>query len=230
MAEDREGPPGSTPFHRTWQRRVPVTFLLLAGVGLLVVAGPARAERWSRVPVPLGAEGAAVYDGARGRLLFLSSSDGAATPLEVWSKSSRGDSAWSELPTSGAPGWATGARVVFDTQLDRVLVLGGVRDGRYAEDVWALPMTDALRSERIEVQGKHPSGLSFASALYDPKARRVVCFIGEAFRPNAWVLELAGTPSWMQLAARGKHPRRRDGASVVLDSRRNRLLIHGGKA
>jgi hypothetical protein len=100
---------------------------------------------------------------------------------------------------------------------------------RAADQVW----------ERIPPDPNRAPYLLVASAVYDAQRRRMLVFGGNANNPSSfageykndvWGFSLAGAPRWTRVDIPGPAPRPRGWASVVLDTRRNRMIVFGGRS
>lgn len=92
----------------------------------------------------------------------------------------------------------------------------------------------------LPATGSRPSPRKHHTMVYVPGADpRVILYGGEAVDPGApphlmpmndlWVLHLAGTPYWEQIAADGAAPPALHGHNAVYDAANNRMLLFGGR-
>jgi hypothetical protein len=149
-----------------------------------------------------------------------------------------------QLPLSGAGGWTriyaagplppgrqnqTG---VFDATRRRFIMFGGRGAEGALRDTWILDFNGHPRWEQLDPEAPAPSARFGSSAVYDPLGDRVVLFGGTDSDTTAfsdcWQLSLAGTPAWSRIRPSGT-PSARCFAATTYDSRRQRLVMFGGR-
>jgi len=138
------------------------------------------------------------------------------------------DGTWSEF----TPPTRSGHAAVYDPLRDRMWVFGGTEGGTLRNEVWALPLSGESDWVLIETEGDVPSARKGHSAIYDPLRDRVIVFGGHdgTYLNDVWVLSLAGTPTWAEIAPVGIPPAARSDHSAVYDPVDDRILIFGGAA
>lgn len=96
----------------------------------------------------------------------------------------------------------------------------------------AADFTSPLTSDRRSVQGGPPTGFAVAG-IFDPLSERILYFFsdwdGSRFTDwTTWALSLGDTLRWERLETVGGPPDR-GGASVIFDTRRDRVVMFGGR-
>lgn len=187
---------------------------------------------WTRITT-LGPSGrkdmAAAYDPLRRRAIFFG---GYSTAYlnDVWTLSLDGPPAWSQLSPSGtAPSGRMLTSMVYDPVRDRMITFGGHPD--YLNDTWALNLSGAPSWAQVSPVGPPPPARWGHSLIYDPVGDRVIVFGGIGLSGNlndVWALNLATTPTWVQLSPSGTAPNARRGMSSVYDPTVPRMLMFGG--
>ena len=131
-----------------------------------------------------------------------------------------------------------GAAYAIDEPGDRLLLFGGLTGDTTLADVW---IADLSRPGRPRWQqlcspascGAGPSARWGAHAVFDGAAERLVVFGGldatGAAKQDVWVLDLTGTPTWLELAPEGPLPAARWSAAYGLDPVRRRMVVFGGQ-
>lgn len=186
---------------------------------LLMPTGTAPAARYGH---------SAVYDPLRDRILYFSGRTGSGVWInDLWGLSLSGTPAWSVVagPGSGTSG-RRGAAACYDSRRDRLLVFGGQDSLGYRHDTWAGALGSPESWNNIYGEwGEKPVGEVNAFAM-DAASKRVFVFGGRDF----WVASLREVPArWKRMALPGPAPSARTGAVAVFDSRRNRVLVFGGR-
>ncbi len=178
------------------------------------------AVRWFAPPV---------FDAARQRVLAVSGYDGALFSYVP------ANPAWSAVattfprPTSNR----SGALCLLDPPGDRLLLYGGGSGGFEFADLWELSFAlSPPRWRRILDGDSAPAPRRDAAGVYDPLRRRIVMFGGHAGEAldETWELDLRGAdPAWRRIVTRGAPPPARWGHVAVLDTRRDGMLVYGGR-
>jgi hypothetical protein len=146
-----------------------------------------------------------------------------------------GPPAWKATYCVGAvpPSFREGSVTVFDPIGDRLVLFGGLRDRVELGDLWELSFAVAPpRWRRVIPSGEVPTPRGFAAAVHDPARHRLVLFGGFAGQPTdeSWELDLrASDPTWRRIHVLGSTPPARWGHSAVYDSRRDAMVIFGGR-
>jgi galactose oxidase-like protein/Kelch motif protein len=175
------------------------------------------------------------YDPVRDRIIVVGGHGGFTSgnpPYmnDVWALSLPGMQ-WTQVAVGGtppSPRWIYGMR--YDPVRDRFLFFGGVTELGRPNDVWALNLFGSPAWQQLTPSGVPPSGRSDHAMVYDPVNDRMVVFGGfdGAFRNDVWALNLAGAPSWSQLAPAGASPLGRDIIDAIYDPGHSRMIVYGG--
>jgi hypothetical protein len=162
---------------------------------------------------------------------------------------------WSVLePHAAKPPWRFGQATAFDPLRNRWLSYGGrlTYDGYdiYTEtysDLWSFRIHDRPAWEVLAPAGGPPPKRQDARMLYDARGDRMILFGGQVttgvdhtfphrpglgtphFYGDTWALQLVGPLAWTPIGTDGAAPNPRDGHLMMLDSRRNRVLVFGGR-
>jgi len=198
------------------------------------LAGTWRPVAPSGGPKPRRAQ-ATAWDTSRRALFIFGGTDGDSTFGDAWELSTDGSIAWRRIDAEGeapAPrGWAS---AIYDPRGDRVIVYGGLIDGKTQDDVWALSLGTTPHWTRLEPGGESPTRARHA-AVYDPARRRMLVWGGfkddgqlRSSTPGTWALALDGDPVWTKLATTGSEPPPATAPAVVFDVRRDRLVTYAG--
>ncbi len=207
-------------------------------------AGAAAADpRWQLYGTPTDVYPFPLYDPTHRRMLMLGGST-STSGVTLWSASLDSASDWIPFETSGTPPlimapWATeqlplkGA--VVDSRRNRLLVWGYQQDisGSGWCGTYALSL-DSLVWSRLFTCAPWLDG---TGVVYDPVGDRVLLFGGASYShtgspyPTSYVeqLDLSDGPNWSGLGTSGPQPTGRLNTWVTFDSRRNRLLVFGGR-
>src|SRR4051812_32841038 len=123
---------------------------------------------------------------------------------------------------------------VYDPVRDRMIVVGELLDkGNILKGVvWALSFADSSTWTKIVPAGTSPPPRTYHSAIYDPVRDRIIVYGGWWTGPDysdVWALNLAGTPTWEQLAPTGIGPGARGRHTAVYDPVRDRMIVYGGR-
>lgn len=193
---------------------------------------------WTKVVqgLPARAAGAVAYD-TRARRMYVfggyaaNGTERALTASVVVRDLGAGTS-WAELPVAGTgPSPRAHAVAAFDAPRSRLIVFGGADATGPLDDTWALELAGAPAWRRLDLGAPRPAARTqHAAALDREGALHVFGGAGAGGAPLAdlWRLDLDGTPRWTALEPAGVLPAR-FGASLVFDSRRERLLLFGGR-
>ncbi|HXU05692.1 MAG TPA: kelch repeat-containing protein [Polyangia bacterium] len=176
-----------------------------------------------------------VYDSARDRFLLLRGHDG--LDFDVWELRLAPSAAWRRLaPVGPAPTARGGHMCVYDPGRDRVLLFGGVDNPHgplygLLNDLWALELGNGDGQWQQLRIAPGPSERSGGLLRLDTTHDRLLLFGGYGIdvMNDTWALDLAGTPSWRQLAPAGIPPRGRDGANGAYDATNDRLVVACGQ-
>ncbi len=175
----------------------------------------------------------AVYDPVNDRMVVFGGFD-TGHRNDVWTLSFAGVPTWLQiLPGGSPPAPRVGHAAVYDPVRQRMIVIGGVDDGIYNNEVWELTLSGEPAWNQLTVQGS-PNPRAYHSAIYDPDGDRIVMFGGidavTGVSRETWVLSLAGTPTWSLMAPSGPLPLARLKHGAVHDPVQQRMLLFGGEA
>jgi hypothetical protein len=164
--------------------------------------------------------------------------------------------AWSVVEAHAAkPPWRFGQATAFDPVGNRWLSFGGrlTYDGynittETYQDLWSLRIADRPDWQLLTPGGgEPPPERQDGRMLYDPGSDRMILFGGQVtigvdhtfphnpglgtphFYGDTWALQLRDSLAWSQLVTIGPAPGPRDGGLLVLDTKRNRVLLFGGR-
>jgi galactose oxidase-like protein len=189
----------------------------------LTPAGDAPAARAGHV---------AVYDANDHRMIVFGGYDGVSEPAlrrsDVWALSLDGTPAWSDItPAGDGPSARSSAAAVYDSQRDRMIVVGGT-DPSFLNDAWALDLGGAASWSAIDA-ATPPPAREEQSLVYDAANDRLIEFGGydaEYLYGDAWSLSLAGPPAWSELQPSGLGPGPRWGHIAVAAA--SHMVVFGG--
>jgi hypothetical protein len=190
----------------------------------------------------------AAYDPARNWLIVFGGQDGSPNACSVasdaWVLSNAnglgGTPAWST--SASTPPYRTGAASMYDPGTGTFTAFGGMSliDGDCVPTnaVWTIntkpsPLSNSWQF--LSPDAVPPAPRSFASAVYDPAASRMLVFGGEGASANylsdVWSLSNpggAGTPMWNKLSMTTSSPDGRSGHVAAYASASRRMIIFGG--
>jgi hypothetical protein len=97
--------------------------------------------------------------------------------------------------------------------------------------VWSLDLAGSGHWAPLQISGG-PGWRFEHTAIYDPEGDRMIVFGGSNGDDlnDVWSLSLSGTPVWTQLFPAGTPPVPRKYSTAVYDSRRQRMILFGGKS
>ncbi len=151
----------------------------------------------------------------------------------LWQLPLQDGSPWSALAAAGGtPAARYLHAAVYDPRGRRMIVFGGRNWDRAYGDTWMLLLDGEERWTRLDSLAPAPRARFGHGAIYDPVGNRMVVFGGgtdSVCFNDTWQLALDGTPAWSLLDA-GAGPSARAFAATVYDSRRQRLVLFGGRA
>jgi hypothetical protein len=174
----------------------------------------------------------AIHDPLGHRMVVFGGGGGFFYLNDVWALALSGAPFWSSLAPSGTPPSGRQSHTAIDDPAgDRMIVFGGGNGSGVFGDVWALSLSGSPAWTQLAPAGTPPSPRADHSAIYDPIRQRMVVFGGCDFSggfQDVWVLSLAGTPEWTELAPAGTPPSARCGHVAVYDPVRDRMVVFGG--
>jgi hypothetical protein len=179
---------------------------------------------------------------AAGMSLFLDPNADRLISIEGRSEYTFGDPM--QLALSGTAGWqrlyAAGPLPpgrqnqmgIFDAARRRFIMFGGLGAAGALRDTWILDLSGRPRWEQLDPEAPAPSARFGANAVYDPIGERIILFGGTIADTTAygdvWQLSLSGAPAWSPLSP-AAGPSARCFAATVYDSRRERMVMFGGR-
>jgi hypothetical protein len=209
--------------------------LLAAGGATLAAPEPAIASdgTWWLIPEVAPSGRALAYDTHRQRMLLFGGSEGLVYRNEVWTFSLADPaSGWTLLSTEGTPpAGRVNAFACYDPGGDRMILVGGEDRFTVLDDmVWQLSLTGTPSWSELAPLGTPPPYRVARAMAFDAVHSRVLLFGGTYSGPTdeIFVLSLAGTPAWTQIANPGGGPGARYFASAAYDASRDRFVVFGG--
>ncbi len=195
---------------------------------------PAWTSQRPPSPGPCGMRGhAAAWDGAGHRLLVYGEGPSrpwracAVNPAALWSLSVPG-LAWSQLaPAQPWPRSRRFAAAFFDPAGRSLYVHGGEgRNGACYADAWRLALDPEPAWTLLAPHQVTPSFLSSSQmpAVYDLPRDRILVDGGD----RVWAYDMESA-EWSPIVASGSAPPVHLDNSAVLDTRRDRLVVYGGR-
>lgn len=187
------------------------------------------------VDPPSRAAHVAVWDEKHDRMLVIAGRDeNNALTNSVFALSDSADFMnWKGLaPTGTPPSPRVYSSGIYDPVGDRVLVFGGMDAAGFRGGLHQLALTPSPAWSTLAPAGG-PAGRAAASAIYDEPRHRMILFGGadsltSNYANDVWSLSLPGL-TWTHLAPTGTPPTARWKHNAVFDSRRNRMLVFGGR-
>jgi N-acetylneuraminic acid mutarotase len=188
-------------------------------------------DTWSEIvvsgPTPTPRETRAIYDPVRDRVVIFGGFGTTTGHLnQTWALELSGVPSWHQLFTSGpTPEARRGQAVVYDADLDRMILIGGYNNYAFFADVWALDLASATWSP-LPQDGEIPSGRFGHTATLDPVRREIVLFGGwnGVFLNDTHVFELA-SQTWSPIANSAPIPDPRDFHTMIFDPNRDRMVL-----
>lgn len=204
--------------------------------------GPPSDGGWTPHTGPRRALHSAVFDPlTRSMIVFGGVGPGLVYPDDVWVMPLDGPPVWSRFPVEGdRPTPRVGHTAIFDPKRRRMIVYGGVGDGRRS-DVWALTLDEGPKWTEILPSGPGPVSRFSHSAVYDPIGDRMIIYggsIGSSIDDGSpgtclgdiWALTLGDHAEWTEISVAGSGPAPRFGHAALFDPAAGRMVIHGGFA
>lgn len=189
--------------------------------------------RSSTAPPPLGGM-SLVLDPPGDRVItFGGHSSATGTFGSMWQASLSDTSGWRRLYALGTiPPARDLHSAVIDPVRRRMFVYGGRTSERIMSDTWQLDLNGRPRWARLDSTALAPPPRLGAGAVLDPVGDRIVLFGGlnldSGTFDDTWQLSLSGTPAWSRLLF-PRSPPPRAFAAMVYDSRRQRIVLFGGR-
>ncbi|MCA9757207.1 MAG: hypothetical protein KDA27_15485 [Candidatus Eisenbacteria bacterium] len=198
------------------------------------LAAPPTDGAWQQFPPPFGREGHSVfYDNLRDRLLLFGGSAWSEDTVSgsLWELPMSDNGQWRRIDLEGGPAPRTLHMWVYDSNQDRLILIGGEDNGQFFGDVWALHLSPSLTWEELEIAGPAPTPRAVAMTVFDPVSNRVVMhggFDGSQRRDDLWELDLSGEPTWVELFPMGADPGPNSRHPGVYDPEQRRAVFFGG--
>ena len=193
----------------------------LNDVWALSLSGPAT---WTRLdpsgPLPsVRAFTSGIYDPVRDRFIVCGGQTRKAFVADTsdgltWALNFSPSLSWQRLQTTGSPVTLDLHAAVYDPGADRMIVFGGLNNGRVSSETWALSFSSPVPAwSRIASGGDQPTARVFMSSAYDSRRGRMVLYAGSSVNSpysfdgqlsDTWELSLApdiATPALLSLAA-----------------------------
>jgi hypothetical protein len=180
-------------------------------------------------PAPRGLA-CAVWDPPRHRMILFGGGDYSSHFNDLWQFTVSGTPAWTQLAPAGTPpSPRSGAKLVYDSSRDRLLLFGGTSNAGYQNDVWALSLAGTPTWTQVTTSGTPAPPRTSHAMIYDPVRDRLVIFGGIQSGPwnDLWTLSLSGTPTWQTFPHPPGMPPEMRGQSGVYDAARDRMIVLG---
>jgi uncharacterized repeat protein (TIGR02543 family) len=141
---------------------------------------------------------------------------------------------WTALSPAASGFWRGGARTVYDSVRDRMIIVGGSPYGNgTGGETWALSFSPSVSLTDLEATVDAGTiGDRGASAIYDPVRDRVIAFGGyrNGGTPfGVWQLPMSGPAVWTELVANGTEPEARSYHTAIYDAAGDRMIVFGGQ-
>ncbi len=166
---------------------------------------------------------------AERQLLFGGLGDGAALLDDTWTYDYETNT-WANRAPSANPPARFDHRMVYDSESDKVILVGGIGlGGNVLDDVWAYDYTSNTWTERASL----PSDLCSQGLAYDNGMDRVILFGGTRdfdetnLSDETWIYDF-NTDTWEQLTP-SPHPPGTCRAYMTYDDRAQRSILFGGR-
>lgn len=185
------------------------------------------------LPLRAPAGSASAYDSESGRVVYLQTSDFyAVDDPATWSYDPM-ERTWTEMAPALQPKLGIGARMVYDSESDRIIAFGGIthRDDPSPDtpETWAYDHnTDAWEEMS---PATHPEWVNFHGMAYDSESDRTILVdlddLNEDAEPQLWAYDY-NTNTWEQL------PVAEDAAGISTyttaeyDPTSDRVIVFGG--
>ena len=153
---------------------------------------------------------AAIYDPAGDRMIvFGGASYGTPDRLNAWALSLGGSPVWTPLPQVPPPPYTNQRTLgIYDPLRQRLVVLGGLLDDAFKNQVWALNLVGSPTWTRLDIGGFEPPYLFDATANYDPLNDRVVIPASASSQLYALAFPPGPTPTLVSLVSAEADPGR----------------------
>lgn len=181
----------------------------------------------ARAPSPRDAH-AMAYDRQSKRIILFGGAGATDVSNQTWAYN-LGANMWTERQPSISPPARLGARMVYDTNADRIILFGGHNlNGQFLPGTWAYDFDSDAWMETMPVAG--PSPRAWQAMAYDAESRRIVLFGGDQgpglSLADTWTYDWVSN-SWVEMSPTGG-PSRRAHAAAAYDSRADRFVLFGG--
>lgn len=171
-------------------------------------------HRWHHVPtgaLPVSTVGQLVYDDARARMMFCGTN---GANLANWTFDG---ASFTPLPSSNTPSARTGFALIYDSNRQEVLMVGGTSPGPNVE-TWRFDGTNWMQA----TPAVSPSARADHAMAYDPSRDRTILFGGSA--ADTW--EWNGTTWLRRFPATAVTAR--FGHAMAYDPQRSMVVMTGG--
>ncbi|MCE9627217.1 MAG: hypothetical protein K8R56_04775 [Candidatus Eisenbacteria bacterium] len=170
-----------------------------------------------------------MVDPPRDRLVLFGAYDYDRGINHLWTRPLANDHAvWSRLDVSGPhPGFYRAATSVYDSERERLVVLGGSP----GDGVWAISLANASGWTQLAKPENGPGrDMNGTVAIYDPHGDRIIVLLAQnSVTSEVWSFALAGDAGWTRLELSGPIPPPRDNYHAVYDAARRRMVVFSGQ-
>jgi len=153
--------------------------------------------------LPVQGEGPMDYDSASDRTIYYAGNSAPsgisslAAANQTWAYDYNTDT-WTDLQSTGTPSGLLGARMVYDTKADRMVLFGGLNVpiiGTYNTDTWVYDFNTSTWTNMHPTTS--PPGQNFFPMVYDAASDRVLAWIkpDDDGDNNMWAYDLT-TNTW----------------------------------
>jgi len=174
------------------------------------------------------------YDFKADRVVLFGGYDAGITHVldDTWTYDLNGNT-WAEMMPSVSPPGRTGGQLVYDVQLDRVILFGGHADasGNYLgkNDTWTYDLNSNTWNQVTTATS--PTLRAFSVMAYDMESDRVVLFGGmtepDSLPDNETWMYDPFNETWAKMTPTTS-PTPRFGAAGAYDAKADRILVFGG--
>ena len=185
-------------------------------------------KQMSPCPHPQEIAGDMTYNSKADRIILVFPSDPESpgswdfTLTQTWAYDFNTDT-WSRL--ADVPGGRIGARIVYDSESDKVILFGGftLKYNIYYDDTWAYDYNS--NTWTLMQSGSFPQGQNYQCMAYDPKADRIVNWGGD--NANLWTYDY-NTDTWKQQMPNKISPTASYYCGFTYDEKAELFILYGG--